>query len=152
MLPAEGRAAELPDHLAGSSIDGHDPREVPVAQVDVSVRPDRDSVGVAPLTAAIHRPWNDVRGRVEVLPVPPLPDHITAQGDLLQVVAIDSPGPLGAGETTLDASRYVIGKGSAAEQENVAIRKSHSIVMVVWVPNLPKDVAVPVRFERNSCL
>src|SRR5262245_15229142 len=87
-----------------------------------------------------------------MLPAPPLPHHIALRRHLDEVVGVDLAVGLGPGEPAADQGGDVRGQGSQAEEEHVAVAEPARIVMVVGVPQLPEDAAMPVELEHRAAL
>ena len=90
--------------------------------------------------------------RVEVLPASPLPHDDTGDGHLDEVVAVDRPVHLGAGQSALDPVGDLGGEGPETQQQNVAVTEPARVVVMVRMPDFPQHLPVPIRFEDGAAL
>src|SRR5437879_13536669 len=93
---------------------------------------------------------DDLRREVEMLPAPPLPDDLTARRDLDQVVRVDRAPDLGPRKSALHAGVELRWERAQAEQDDVAVPKLASVVVMVRMLDLPDGLAVPVDLEGRS--
>ena len=152
VLLGEGRAAERPRDRARAAVDDDDGGDVAEAHDEAAVGPLGHRVGVRPLRAVILE-RDDGRLDVQVLPAPPLPDHLAARRHLQQVVGVDGgAGGLAAGEPALDARVERAGQRAQAEEQDVAVAQLAGVVVMIGVLHLPGDLAVPVHLQRGAPL
>src|SRR5262249_37899806 len=111
----------------------------------------RDGVAVRPLLAMVLE-RDDLRREVEMLPAPPLPDDLAARRDLDQVVRVDRGPDLGPRKSALHAGVELRWKRAQAEQDDVAVPKFASVVVMVRMLDLPDGLAVPVDLEGGARL
>ena len=93
-----------------------------------------------------------IGGGIEMLPAPPLPDHVALRRHLDEIVGVDLAVGLRAGQPAADLAGDVRGQGSQAQEEHVPVAEPARVVMVVGVAQLPENAAVPVDLEHRAAL
>ena len=88
MLTTQWRSAELPDNLAGFSVDNDHSRDHTEAHDDIAVRKFRDAVSVRPFFPPLLHSRDAIRFRIEMLPATPFPNDSPISCHFDQVVSI----------------------------------------------------------------